>query len=86
MRCAVAFQDEGLQMTESELEHRVVEQAELAKRALREYREAIRCESPRVQMRERAIKKRVENAVALYLQSLKELNGLRSHRDASDLK
>jgi uncharacterized protein involved in exopolysaccharide biosynthesis len=56
-----------------ELERRVAEQAELAKQALQEYREAIRGESVRA-----PIKRRVQNAVARYMKALTDLNQLRS--------
>lgn len=56
-----------------ELERRVTEQAELAKRALQEYRDAVRVESVRA-----PVKRRVQNAVARYMEALTDLNRLRS--------
>jgi hypothetical protein len=56
-----------------ELERRVADEAALAKRALQEYREAIRLESVRA-----SVKRRVERAVARYMAALKDLNRLRS--------
>jgi hypothetical protein len=56
-----------------ELERRVAEQAELAKRALQEYREASRLDSVRA-----PVKRRVQKAVARYMQAMTDLNRLRS--------
>jgi hypothetical protein len=55
------------------LERRVAKEAELAKRALQEYREALRVESVRA-----SVKRRVHSAVARYMEALKDLNRLRS--------
>ena len=57
----------------NELERRVAEEAELAKRALQEYREAFRLDSVRG-----PVKRRVQNAVARYMEALTDLNQLRS--------
>jgi hypothetical protein len=56
-----------------ELERRVAEEAESAKLALQEYREAIRVESVRA-----SVKRRVQSAVARYMEALTDLNRLRS--------
>ncbi len=61
-----------------ELERRVAEQAELAKRALQEYREAVQVDSVRA-----PVKRRVQSAVARYMEALTDLNRLRSRASSA---
>ena len=69
--------EEKERLRELELELRVSEEAERAKRALREYREASRPNYGRTSRASEAMKRRVERAVARYIQSLKDLTLLR---------
>jgi len=70
-------EEEKTRLRELELEIRVSQEAERAKRALREYREASRPNYGRTSRASDAMKRRVERAVARYIQSLKDLTLLR---------
>jgi hypothetical protein len=70
-------EEEKAQLRELELELRVSQEAERAKRALHEYREASRPNFGRTSRASEAMKRRVERAVARYIQSLKDLTLLR---------
>ena len=70
-------EDENARVRELELELRVSREAERAKRALREYREASRPNYGRTSRATDAMKRRVERAVTRYIQSLKDLTLLR---------
>ena len=66
-------EEEKARLRELDLENRVSQEAERAKRALREYREATRPNYGRTSRASDAMKRRVERAVARYLRSLKDL-------------
>ena len=70
-------EEEKVQLRELELELRVSQEAERAKQALREYREASRPNHGRTSRASEAMKRRVERAVTRYIQSLKDLTLLR---------
>jgi hypothetical protein len=70
-------EEEKIQLRELELELRVSQEAERAKRALLEYREASRPNYGRTSRASEAMKRRVERAVTRYIQSLKDLTLLR---------
>ena len=70
-------EQEEARLRELDLELRVSQEAERAKRALREYREATRPNYGRTSRASDALKRRVERAVARYLRSLKDLTLLR---------
>ena len=70
-------EQEEARLRELDLELRVSQEAERAKRALREYREASRPYYGRTSRASEAMKRRVERAVARYLRSLKDLTLLR---------
>ena len=70
-------EEEKARLREVDLELRVSQEAERAKRALREYREASRPNYGRTSRASEVMKRRVERAVARYLRSLKDLTLLR---------
>ena len=70
-------QETELETCETELQRRVVEDEELAKSAIREYREALQAVS-KCGPASAAMKNRVMKAVSRYQTSLKELSRLRN--------
>ena len=72
--------EENARRRELELELRVSQEAERAKQVLREYRDASGRSYGRTSRASDAMKRRVERAVARYIQSLKDLTLLREQR------